>query len=228
MGLINKMIPDRPQTQFVQEIRSIWLRLILNPNEELCELINSHILQLKQRYMIGVQLRFGGIIANFKEEEGLMSEDGLKRAIAAVKLHVKQMNLKWEDVYIFISTDSNKIAAKFRWHFEKISKGVMYTIDDFDIGHSAPGKTGRYKEGWVRFTKRAIVDMMILKESDFYIYTKRSSFGKFARELQKSYNISVDVDEYMRKRGMKCSVYHKRNTIGLDEPVYFCVCSIIS
>lgn len=214
LGLIRSIIPNRRVEDFSREIRSIWLRLTTNPNLELCTIINHHITQLRKRYMIGVQLRFGGWMANFHERP-MISKDALNVAKAKVVKHVKQNKLKWENVHIFLSTDSDTAVDNFKKYFNTIAPGSLYLVDNFTIGHSAAAKTHN-QEKWESVTKRAILDMLILKESDFFIYSKRSSFGKFALELQKSYNISVDVDAHMRKMGMTCSVYHKRNSIGLD------------
>ena len=215
MGLINRIIPNRPVFDFGLEIRSVWLRLITNPNEELCTFINKHIAVLKTRYLIGVQLRFGGSIANYKERS-LMSAKGLSRAENIVKTHVKSLGLQWSDVYIYLSTDSDLAVEKFKNRFSALGEDIVYSIDDYKIGHSSSAKTASNNELWTSYTKRAIVDMMLLKESDYLVYSKRSSFGKFALELQMSYNITVDVNKYLMKAGMKCSVFHKRDKVGLS------------
>lgn len=73
----------------------------------------------------------------------------------------------------------------------------------FSVGHSAEAKTSkRKKELWESFTKRAILDLMILKESDYLIYSQKSSFGKFARELQMAYANPVDVDPFFERAGI--------------------------
>lgn len=217
MGLVDKVIPNRDAFSFGWEVRSIWLRLMLNPNENLCNIINKHITALKQRYIIGVQLRLGGSKANFHERV-MLPESGIERAENKIRKHVKKMKLKWDEVYVFLSTDSDYAARKIRRDFNNNSTRVVYTANDFDIGHSAQAKTSKQgKKIWSSFTKRAIIDMMILKESDFYIYSKRSSFGKFALELQQSYNMTVDVDRYLYSRGLKCSVFHKREKVGLAD-----------
>ena len=216
MGLIKEIIPNRPAIEFGLEVRSIWLRLIMNPTESLCKLINKHISILKQKYMIGVQLRLGGSKANFKERP-MLSNYGIEHAEYLIRRQVRKMNLDWNDVYIFVSSDSDYAVSKIRRDFiMKNNISVIYTVEDFEIGHSAQAKTSKQgKSIWARYTKRAIMDLMILKESDYYIYSKRSSFGKFALELQKAYGSDIDVSKFLYSKGLNCSVYHKRDTVGL-------------
>ena len=36
-----------------------------------------------------------------------------------------------------------------------------------------------------------------------------------ALELQKAYGSDIDVSKFLYSKGLNCSVYHKRDTIGL-------------
>ena len=210
---------NRSASMFGLEIRSVWLRLILNPSKNLCEIINNHIAVLKQKYIIGVQLRLGGTKANYQERE-MLPEEGIEIALQKIKRHVQENHLQWEDVYVFLSTDSDFAVRRFRYELGKISPSLLYTADNYKIGHSAKAKSSIYgKKLWADFTRRAIVDLMVLKESDFYLYSKMSSFGKFALELQKSYNNTVDLENFLYHRGLECSVFHKRQRLGVAESI---------
>ena len=219
MGFVKELEPTHTTIDFGKEVRSIWLRLILNPNEELCNIINKHISILKQRYIIGLQLRLGGRKANYHERP-MISQHGMKNAERKIFQHVSEKNLKWSDVYIFISSDSDYAVKTITKDFTFNNVSVVYSVNDFEIGHSAHAKTARKgKSKWSGFTKRAIIDMMILKESDYYIYTQKSSFGKMALELQQAYGSDVNVLDYLYSKGLKCSVYHKRDFVGLSDAV---------
>ena len=58
------------------------------------------------------------------------------------------------------------------------------------------------------------MDMMILKESDYLIFTKKSSFGRFSYELQQSYANPMSVSSFLKQRGMNCSVFYQRQHVG--------------
>ena len=219
MGFVKELEPTHTTIDFGKEVRSIWLRLILNPNEELCNIINKHISILKQRYIIGLQLRLGGRKANYHERP-MISQDGMKNAERKIFQHVSEKNLKWSDVYIFISSDSDYAVKTITKDFTFNNVSVVYSVNDFEIGHSAHAKTARKgKSKWSSFTKRAFIDMMILKESDYYIYTTKSTFGGIAMELQQAYGSDVNVLDYLYSKGLKCSVYHKRDFVGFSVAV---------
>ena len=219
MGFVKELEPSQTTMDLGMEIRSIWLRLILNPNEELCNIINKHISILKQRYMIGLQLRLGGKKANYRERS-VLSHGGMKNAERKILQHVKEKNLKWSDVYIFISSDSDYAVKTITKDFTFNNVSVVYSVNDYEIGHSSSAKTAKKgKSKWSSFTKRAIIDMMILKESDYYVYSKRSTFGGTAMELQQAYGSDVNVLDFLYSKGLKCSVYHKRDFVGLSYGV---------
>lgn len=68
-------------------IRSIWLRLLFNPTQSLCSIVNRHLAVLHQRTMIGIQLRVGGSKANYAEKE-MLNWAGVEKAIQLVRDHM--------------------------------------------------------------------------------------------------------------------------------------------
>ena len=190
-------------------VRSIWLRLLFNPNPALCSIIMRHLNILHKRYLIGMQVRLGGTKANYPERE-MIGVAGMLEAIRVVKEHMKKTGKTGKDVYIFISTDSS-YAAKYI-HREFADCHCVYTVKEFKIGHSAAAANQGGKQKWKQATQRAIVDLMILKDSDFLVYSKKSSYGKFAHELQLAKTSPIHVEPFLRRHGLKCSVFQYNQT----------------
>lgn len=63
------------------------------------------------------------------------------------------------------------------------------------------------------------MDLMLLKESDYLIYSRKSSFGKFAHELQMASSNQLDVNSFLRQQGLQCSVFHDRDSVGTSTYV---------
>lgn len=208
LGLLPTNIEGIKVESLGLSLRSIWIRLLFNPKEDLCLRINSHLQNLHSRYMIGMQIRLGGNYANFHEKT-MMSSKGLMNAIRIVKEHMQQKGLTEDDVFIFISSDSDMAVNTVR---EKFGSKCVYSADEFHIYHSAHATMKGNKKRWLEGIKRGITDMMILKDSDFLVYSVKSSYGKFAHELQHSRLIPVQVLPFLQRHGLKCSVYHYNRT----------------
>ena len=58
------------------------------------------------------------------------------------------------------------------------------------------------------------MDLLILKESDFLVFSQGSSYGQFSHELQQTYNNPISPKEYLEAKGLKCSVYGHRKFAG--------------
>lgn len=202
------------------EVRSVWLRLLLNPCQSLCEIINNHIRVLQERTIIGIQLRLGGQRANYVEKQ-MLPVEVISRVTSLVWRYMKDHSLGSQDIYVFVSSDSDFAIRKIKQAFPD----NVYVADDFPVGHSAEAKTRRSKGAsvWEMYTKRAIIDLMLLKESDYLIFSHKSSFGKFAHELQLAYSSPLDVNSFLHEQGLQCSVFHQRNSTGTSTYVCFCL-----
>lgn len=202
-------LPIREET-LGWSLRSIWLRLLFNPNPSLCSIINNHLTILHKRYLIGMQIRLGGQKANYVERE-MLGIKGLRNAVHIVENHLKETGKTGKDVYIFVSTDSDYAARYIRKQFAYCH--CVYTVKEFEIGHSAfAAKQRSNKKKWRRATKRAIVDLMILKDSDYLVYSQKSSYGKFAHELQLAKTSPIHVEPFLKQHGLKCSVFQFNQT----------------
>ena len=60
----------------------------------------------------------------------------------------------------------------------------------------------------------AMLDIFILNDSDYLIWSERSSFGQSAAGMLKAFDNEVSSEEFLREKGMQCSVYSMRKKAG--------------
>ena len=197
-----------------QMFRSAMLQVLINPEEGLCNLINDHIEKLKKRHMIGIQIRVGGSESNYKERR-IQGYYAVNHFFNEVIRYMKKEKIKPQDVFVYISTDSDIFLSNISELFKKIRPDMVYSVTDFRIGHSAIGKTYHGDgDAWKEYSSRALMDLLILKESDFLVFSQGSSYGQFSHELQQTYNNPISPKEYLEAKGLKCSVYGHRKFAG--------------
>ena len=197
-----------------QQYRYLMYRLLLNPEYTLCSIINRHLVALHQRKLIGVQIRTGGAISNFHERE-FLGRFVVKVALNKIARYMKSHNLQRRDVYVYLSSDSSIVIRNIWDYIRRTGEDFVYNMTDFSIGHTATAKT--LNEGlttWTNYYNRALVDLFILKDSDYLIFSEGSSFGRLAYELQQTYGNSVTSDEFLKQRGLNCSVFLQRSSPG--------------
>lgn len=207
-GLVGKKSRYTTSVHLGKELRCSLFPLLFNPTPSLCTLINSYIQSMEEYYIIGAQLRFGGSLANLHEKQ-FMGRAGLQMASNLIESEISRVGDR--KIALFISTDSSAIlkelSAKFK---EKVS---VVTVKEFQIGHSCKALYKKKKGArWDSFVKRAIVDLMVLKESDYLIVTHRSSFGEYAAELQECSHRMLSPSFYSSLLNLTCSVFHHRNS----------------
>lgn len=215
----NGLLPIVPQddispTWVGREFRMLMYRLLLNPDYKMCTLINRHLTELHKRTMIGIQLRLGGNLANYHERQ-IQGNFAMNVALNEAAAYMRKHNLRRNDTYLYISTDSDTVLRKIREIVKKTGADFVYSVNDFMIGHSSTAKSGRRGlETWKKFYMRAILDMFILKDSDYLIYSQGSSFGWISAELQKTFNNEVSSEEFLKRKGLRCSVFSQRTRAG--------------
>ena len=175
MGFLPSHASDVSSSQRTKEMHSILLRLLFNPSYDLCSKINNYISQLRSAYSIGIQLRMGGQLSNMKDAV-FLDLNRVKEVIQEVKQQASLM--KPRRVIAFLSTDSSAVQE---YVTQVLSPSItVLLVDDYQIGHSATTYGRKGKQGvWEGATKRAIMDLMILKECDLLYVTHNSSFGGF-------------------------------------------------
>lgn len=187
------------------EIHSVLLRLFFNPNEELCSVINQYISLFGHSYVIGLQLRMGGKMRNRIDTKVFQNMTDVEHIVKTVMAKID--SLSKTQCVVFLSTDSMSVQSYVMDFFHL--RIPVIVVNHYLIGHSASVHSGNKVE-WIQATKRAIVDLLLLKESDNLVTTKGSSFGDFAKDFKNSYNMGVSVESFLRERGLTCSVFHKK------------------
>ena len=136
-------------------------------------------------------------------------------ALNEVAAYMQKHNLRRNDTYLYISTDSDTVLRNIKKIVKRTGVDFVYHMDDYSIGHSATGKSGRLgKNVWNSFYHRALMDMFILKDSDYLIVSQGSSFGRIASELQRTYDNEVSSEAFLKQKGFNCSVYSQRTKAG--------------
>ena len=195
--------------QNIHDIHYILYRLLLNPNAELCALINQYISSLSSSFVIGIQLRVGGKMRN-RMDHIFKDSNAVNQTINSLKERINALSEE-RNVTVFVSTDSDSTLALLQKSLFPIP--VIY-VKEYVIAHSASIHAHYNYTEWIGATKRAIVDMMILKECDYLVVTSYSSFGGTAIDLQQSYSVDVSVDSVLRQSGLRCSVFHRKKPLG--------------
>lgn len=122
---------------------------------------------------VGIQLRFGGLVSVTRDSDKFLIPNRFYLVINQIKQIFNEIHKPFS---VFLSTDS-LIAADML----KPLNISMITASKYKIGHSGRSAT----------MERAVTDIYILSRCDVLIYTFRSSYGRFARDLSKSNMIYV-------------------------------------
>ena len=208
IGFLPSYPSDANHGNAYREIHDILYRLLLNPSFPLCTVVNQYTTQFTHSYSIGIQIRMGGHLSNLNDAS-FMNTSRVDRVIE----EVKGMTVEQGSCIVFVSTDSPFVLDYMQSKLSGIVK-VLH-LKEYQIGHSATitGRNGN-NQLWEEATKRAIVDLMILKECDRLIVTSGSSFGDLAIGLQQSYSLDVTLLPFLREKGLNCSVYQRRKGVG--------------
>ena len=114
------------------------------------------------------------------------------------------------DVYVFLSTDNQRVVSFFQQRFGS----SLRMVKEYAIGHSAPNKNRFEFQKAPDYTKRAIMDLLILQREG-------STFGKLATRLQRNRNSTVVVDKAIdwSTRPDHCSVFERSNRPYLAQVI---------
>ena len=115
---------------------------------------------------IGIQLRFGGSVANTKERVTFLNITNFNSTLE----RIKSILSKYPDNHsLFLSSDSNEAISLLSPLHERI-----ITADKFALGHTYVKNA---------FLERTVIDLYILSHCDVIITTTNSSYGDLAAQL---------------------------------------------
>ena len=146
-------------------------RFLFQPKQSIID-IGNKLLDKMTGVRVGLQLRFGGKIAEFQEGFKFIKEENIGRVVDFINKKLQSVN----NYTFYLSSDSKKapkLLAPLNASF------VM--ADAFEIGHTR-GKN-------LKFMERAILDLYVLSKCDILFTTWFSTYGNFARDLSDSRRI---------------------------------------
>ena len=82
--------------------RAAILPLIVSPQPYLCQVVNKHIKILRQKKIIGIQMRLGGQKANYNEKL-FLGPKSIAVFLEKVERCIQQKGWKREEVYVLCS-----------------------------------------------------------------------------------------------------------------------------
>ena len=156
-------------------------RFLFQPKQSIVD-IGNKLLEKMTGVRVGLQLRFGGNIAEFQEGFKFIKEENIGRVVNFINKKLQGVN----NYTFYLSSDSKK-APKL---LEPLNASFVLA-DTFEIGHTR-GKN-------LKFMERAILDLYVLSKCDILFTTWFSTYGNFARDLSDSRRI------YMIKYWFVCS-----------------------
>ena len=155
-------------------------RILLNPSTELQNVIqNNKRLLFTRKYVLGVQVRMGGCLADFHEIAQMMTMDQLRALPNTIVTMMRKWNYDSNNTVIYLSTDSTYAENYIRQKLgPKYEIGVSKT---FKRSHSRTSAQGNDEP-----LKNALVDLYLLADTDALIVCKESTFGLAALSMTRA------------------------------------------
>lgn len=175
----DKSLIDRPNGERDNYLRGQIARILLTPNAEISQAIYRNLRKRGAfQHVMGAQLRTGGSLANTKEWGKFLGLSTLESVGPCVQQELQRRGWEEKETILFLSADSG--LAYHRVESSLQGRVKVLTGEGFRAGHSSPYLSGgRHLE----YLKRAIMDLVLLSQSEFLIVTYRSSYGTLAMRL---------------------------------------------
>lgn len=171
IDVINTIPELKSKNIGVNMLLSKIYKLLIVPNDR----INSKIkaLNIDNDYStIGVQVRMGGNLSDYKEKFTFMNETDLSELIPIIKKEIKALQTKNKEVIVYISSDST-YALNF----------IKRNLGDYKFCH-LNNERGHSRIGNTTIIENSLTDLFMLAKSTVLIVTKGSSFGLMASYLR--------------------------------------------
>ena len=165
-------------------------RILLNPSIELQRVIhhNKRVL-FTRKYVIGVQIRMGGCLADFHEVSQMMTMSQLRALPNTIVTMMQKWNYDSNNTVIYLSTDSSYAERYIR---QKLGP-------EYEIGVSKTFKRSHSRSlGNDEPVKNALVDLYLLADTDGLIVCEGSGFGRVALSITRAqhtlvYNVTHSI-----------------------------------
>ena len=159
----------------VDEVIQLFTETLFRPNLELRTYIDNFLKDMNALPSIGVQIRTGGKMANVEEENCFFSNETLYRVIDKINEVISEHDIF--DYNLFLSTDSYFVLAAMKEYFPQL----LFTSSKYEVGH-----TSLARNGYKTYAERAIIDLSLLSQCTYLIFTEFSSYGKLSSVLSHS------------------------------------------
>lgn len=183
---IGFIVPLNSSASADEILRGQIARILLTPNSELHYYIEKNLAKLDRKYVVGVQVRTGGDLSVVRESGRFLYQDTVFKIGQIVKNVIVQKGWNSSDCVVFLTADSGLAFGRVR--HDLIDSVQVVSSEGFKAGHSSVYLASKYHDS---FLKRAILDLVLLSQSDFVLYTYGSSYGTLAKRLSLHTNFLV-------------------------------------
>ena len=181
------ILPDQEEEDTVNYekdrlLRSQIARLLFTPNAEITHMVRKNLQQFTRPHVLSVQLRTGGSVSITLETHRFLYISSLSLVHEEIEFVLQKMHWNKSQTILFVSTDSGIIASNMVHRYKDqmlVLQGVGYRN-----GHSSSYLAAGPKHE--QFLKRAILDLTLMTQSDYVLYTHGSSYGKLAMRLART------------------------------------------
>ena len=122
-----------------------------------------------KEHRIGVQFRTGGSNANTFETTSYLKIEVISQVISGIWEYCKKQGISKSAVTIHLSTDSNLVVDEFRKEFGD----MLFIPPNHEIIHTSFARSQARFNGYTT----ALIDIALLRECEYLLLTKWSSFG---------------------------------------------------
>ena len=122
-----------------------------------------------KEHRIGVQFRTGGSSANTYETTSYLRLEDIPQAVSGIREYCQKKGISMSTVTIHLSTDSNHVVNEFRREFGD----RLFIPPNHEIIHTSFAKSQTRFNGYTT----ALIDIALLRECEYLLLTKLSSFG---------------------------------------------------
>ena len=165
-------------------------RILFNPSIELQNVIqNNKRLLFTRKYVVGVQVRMGGCLADYHERSQMMTMAQLRSYPNTIVKVMRKWNYDSNNTVIYLSTDSSYAERYIR---QKLGP-------NYEIGVAKTFKRSHSRNlGNDEPVKNALVDLYLLADTDGLIVCEGSGFGRVALSITRAqhtlvYNVTHSI-----------------------------------
>lgn len=136
-------------------------RLLFKPNKRIFDLVSPYR-KKPNSIQLGVQIRTGGKLANSKEAAVFLDDSSMPIILSTINDQLRKLPATTE---LYISSDSDIMIRRI---VQEYSNRKVHYLNCTSRGHSEKSISG---------LECGLMDIVLISESDYLIYTKGSSFG---------------------------------------------------